>query len=264
MADMDASLYLDPITAAIRDVLEDHITGIYLHGSMAMRCFHPERSDIDLLVAVDDKLSFQTYRQLADRIIKVEEGLPNTGGIELSVMLEADLKRMVHPMPFEFHYSPLHKARYEAGPAYLCGGGADPDLAAHLTVAYERGMTLFGRPLRAYEPPDKRHYIDAIVSDVKDAPAEIAGHPVYYTLNLCRVLYFIKEGVVASKKEGGEWGIAALPAAYRGLVRQCLRQYEGLAPGRIDADERLLTGFANEMLAEIRRSMTEVNLNHFR
>jgi hypothetical protein len=30
-----------------REIIADKLTGIYLHGSMAMNCFNPEKSDID-------------------------------------------------------------------------------------------------------------------------------------------------------------------------------------------------------------------------
>lgn len=49
------------------------LTGIYLHGSMAMGCFNPEKSDIDLIVVIEDNISdrqksFETGRSITYRI----------------------------------------------------------------------------------------------------------------------------------------------------------------------------------------------------
>ena len=43
---------LDDFTARSRYILGDNLTGIYLHGSAVMDCFHPENSDIDLILVV--------------------------------------------------------------------------------------------------------------------------------------------------------------------------------------------------------------------
>ncbi|WP_245585925.1 nucleotidyltransferase domain-containing protein [Paenibacillus pinihumi] len=37
--------------------LGSNLAGIYVHGSVAMGCFNPEKSDLDLLVVVYKKLS---------------------------------------------------------------------------------------------------------------------------------------------------------------------------------------------------------------
>ena len=41
---------LDKFTHAVKEITGEKLTGIYLHGSLAMGCFHPEKSDIDLIV----------------------------------------------------------------------------------------------------------------------------------------------------------------------------------------------------------------------
>jgi streptomycin 3"-adenylyltransferase len=44
---------VDRLVAGFRDILGDNLHGIYLHGSLALGCFNPARSDIDVLVVVD-------------------------------------------------------------------------------------------------------------------------------------------------------------------------------------------------------------------
>lgn len=246
---------LDDITDLFKVELNENLAGIYLHGSLAMGCFNPDKSDIDLLVVVKRKVTAETFKRIASKLLAIDDELPNEGGIELSVILESSLGEFVYPTPFEFHYSPLHKDKYRTDGNYICGGREDPDLAAHLTVAYHRGIALYGKPLReVMQPVDKRFYVESILHDAEDAPQGILDAPEYYVLNLCRVLYYLKEGVVSSKREGGEWGLKALPAEYGETVRLCLERYGGRA-GRMEPDKRLLSGFASYMLGEIRQSV---------
>ncbi|MBU7314175.1 aminoglycoside adenylyltransferase domain-containing protein [Paenibacillus oleatilyticus] len=246
---------LDDITDLFKEELNENLAGIYLHGSLAMGCFNPDKSDIDLLVVVKRKLTAETSRRIANKLLAIDNELPNEGGIELSVILESSLGEFVYPTPFEFHYSPLHRDKYRTDGNYICGGREDPDLAAHLTVAYHRGIALYGKPLReVMQPVDKRFYVESILHDAEDAPQGILEAPEYYVLNLCRVLYYLKEGVVSSKREGGEWGLKALSAEYGETVRLCLERYGGRA-GRMEPDKRLLSGFASYMLGEIRQSV---------
>jgi streptomycin 3"-adenylyltransferase len=49
--------------------------------------------------------------------------------------------------------------------------------------------------------------------------------PNYAVLNYCRILAYLAEGLVASKKEGGEWGIQNLPKTYQTLIQEALKEY---------------------------------------
>ncbi|WP_245585924.1 DUF4111 domain-containing protein [Paenibacillus pinihumi] len=138
------------------------------------------------------------------------------------------------------------------------GGYEDFDLAAQITVAYERGVVLFGKALREQFPPiDKSYFVQSIVADIEHAQRDIIHSPVYFILNLCRVLLYLREGVVASKQEGGEWGLKALPAKYRSIVRCCLDDYAGtgIAPS-FDSDG--LTDFAGYMLEEVHNEIDHI------
>ena len=41
---------IESFVSVTKDVLREELTGIYLHGSLAMGCFNPEKSDIYLIV----------------------------------------------------------------------------------------------------------------------------------------------------------------------------------------------------------------------
>ncbi|MGG4342834.1 aminoglycoside adenylyltransferase domain-containing protein [Paenibacillus lautus] len=252
---MDTQEVLDQAVDLFKEELGGNLVGIYLHGSLAMGCFNPDTSDIDLLLVVADKLTSDHMRRLAKKIIAFHDGMPNQQGVELSLVLESSLQELVYPPPFEFHYSTFHREKYLNDDDYLCGGFQDADLAAHFTVIYHRGITLYGKPIQeVFTPVDRQHYIQAILHDVEGAVEDITDSPMYYTLNLCRVLYYLKDGVVSSKKEGGEWGLRTLPSKYHPMIERALLQYSGIDQTPADFSSSELTAFAGDMLELIRSS----------
>lgn len=87
------------------------------------------------------------------------------------------------------------------------------------------------------------------MGDIENAAVDIAESPMYIILNLCRVLAYKLEGLILSKREGGEWGLANLPFRYADLIQAALTEYRtGMAAGW----ERMPTGeYARYMLAQI-------------
>lgn len=250
---MNTKLYLDKFVKLMKNELSINLEGIYLHGSLAMNCFNPESSDIDFLVVINKKLTKEEARRIADVVLELHDEMPNKKGIEFSIVLMENLNPFIYPTPFEFHYSDFQRERYLTDSNYVCGGFEDEDLASQFFVAYHRGKRLYGKPLKDIcEPIDREYYLASIYYDVKDAMQEIIDNPVYVVLNLCRVLYYLTEEVVSSKKEGGEWGIKVLPQDFHQLIQKCLDKYCGVE-NAIELDEQQLLLFSEYMLIEIDR-----------
>jgi len=250
-------IYLDKIKELFVEEIGENLVGIYLHGSLAMGCFNPSRSDIDLLVIVKERLSTLSAKQISNKILLLRDNIEN--GIECSIILEANMIEFVYPTPCEFHFSDYHREQYRANENYLIGGYEDKDLASQITIAYHRGKTLYGRPLSELYPPiDRQYYLASILHDIECAIEEIIDNPLYITLNLCRVLYFIREGTISSKKEGGIWGINNLPSQYRNLIQCYLNEYSGVMIHK-NVIPYQLSEFAEYMLMEIKREMKSCN-----
>lgn len=149
--------------------------------------------------------------------------------MEISLLNHQDLVPWTFPTPFDFHFSEEWRERIAADTAsgaWRVWGDAratDPDLAAHITVLRHRGVVLHGPPIdRIFPDVPRGDYIAAIWDhDTKGAP--IADKLVYAVLNLCRVLLFLEEGRIASKDEGGEWGVGNVSKDYAHLIRHALR-----------------------------------------
>lgn len=185
------------------------LTGVYLHGSMAMGCFNPHKSDIDIIVVINGDISDLQKLEFMREIVELNGSAP-AKGIEISVVKREYCKPFVYPTPYELHFSPMHLERYKRSPEKYIREmkGTDKDLAAHFTVINIYGKALYGEKIsEVFGEVSKADYIDSIYYDVQNALSDIADDPIYVTLNLCRVLAFLRSGRCLSKLDGGRWGI---------------------------------------------------------
>ena len=242
---------LKRFTDESREILGKELVGVYLHGSAAMGCFNPDKSDLDLLVVVEDALTDDVKRRFMDMVLRLNVEAP-AKGLELSVLRRQACGEFVHPMPFELHFSIAHEQWYRTNPVDYIEKmkGVDPDLAAHITILHHRGVVLYGEPIReVFAPVPKEDYIKSIRADVADAEEQIFRDPVYMTLNLCRVMAFIREGLVLSKLEGGRWGMGNLPWDYHSVVDMALTAYT--SNREMKAPAHKLKAFARFLLDRI-------------
>jgi predicted nucleotidyltransferase len=224
------------LVAGLREALGENLLGVYLHGSLALGCFNPQRSDLDVLVVTRASLAGEERPRLARLLLELS-AMPSA--VEISVLSHPGLHPWRHPAPYEFHFSEDWRDRTQA---HLDSGTwpeldaapTDADLAAHVTIALERGICLWGAPAAEVFPRvPAADYADAIVTDFCWGRDLRTVNPVYFVLNACRVLAFLEEGLVLSKDEGGEWGLRHLPAVHHPIMRQALRTYRGVASGAV-------------------------------
>lgn len=221
-----------------QEILGDNLVGIYLHGSAVMGCFHEKKSDIDLLTVVHTGIPDKIKRQYMDMVVACNAHAPEKG-IELSIVRKDVCMPFRYPTPFELHFSAVHLEWYRMNPEEYIARmhGLDKDLAAHFMVIYHRGKCLWGENIKAvFEEPRREFYFDSIWSDIENGEEEIIKNPAYITLNLCRVLAYKEEGLILSKKEGGNWGISRVPEKYRPVLLCALEEYASGAPRQWNRD----------------------------
>ena len=234
-----------------KKILQDNLVGVYLHGSSVMGCFNPQKSDIDLIIVVDKPISVSIKKAYLDMVVHFN-ALGPTKGIEMSIVRREVCKPFVYPTPFELHFSAGYLEWYEDDPDdYIREmNGTDKDLAAHFTIINKRGRCLYGAPIKdVFAEVPSGDYMDSIWFDVEGAAEEITEYPMYLTLNLARVLAYKKEGLVLSKKEGGDWALEHLPAEYRPLIADAMREYSESA--EIAYDENLAKRYAEYVIKEL-------------
>ena len=236
-----------------KEILRDNLVGVYLHGSAVMGCFNPEKSDIDLIIVVKDSMSDADKRAYMDMVVDFNADAP-AKGIEMSIVKKDVCSPFVYPTPFELHFSVAHLnwCRNDPDDYIRKMNGADKDLAAHFTIILNRGKCLYGAPSKdVFAPVPKAEYLDSIREDIADAAEDISENTMYITLNLARVLAYKKEGLILSKKEGGEWALRYLPEEYHSLILDALKEYEKAES--ISYDIEFAKRYAEYMLTEISR-----------
>jgi streptomycin 3"-adenylyltransferase len=198
------------LVASLRAEVGDALVGVYLHGSAALGDWVASRSDVDVLVVVasGDAAAY------AEVLAAAQGYCPGTG-LEASVVDAAAALAPSVPWPFVVHV---------AGEKAVFGAthGGDEDLILHYAVTRDHGVAAYG--------PDPRSAFGRV------APEVIAGQiarelrwalahasETYAVLNACRALRFAREGVLCSKRAGGEWAIEhdiAVPLARRALAHR--------------------------------------------
>ena len=234
-------------------ILQDNLVGIYLHGSAAMGCFNPEKSDIDFIIVVGRPLSDPIKKAYMETVVECN-ALGPAKGIEMSVVLRNVCNPFVYPTPFELHFSMAHLTWYKRdSDDYIRKmNGVDKDLAAHFTVINKRGICLYGLPVKeVFEEVPVNDYMDSLWEDISGARENITKNTMYLTLNLARVLAYKEEGRVLSKKEGGEWAVNNLPVQYKPLITDALAEYVESAD--VVYDEVLAGRYAEYVIRKILR-----------
>lgn len=224
---------LGKLSLDLRAVLADELVGLYVHGSLVLGCFSPERSDIDLIAVTRRATTNEERSRLGELMLRSSE---DKGGprrppypLELSLLTEEQLRPWRYPTPFDFHYGESQRQRFMAGefsPLWT----EDYDLAAHVTVLREAGVTLFGVPVRQVFPAVPEHdYVDSLLRDFDWSRERRLG--LYGVLNASRIWAALAERRLHSKLSGGQWAMEHAPAHFHGLVERSVTVYRGRSEG---------------------------------
>jgi predicted nucleotidyltransferase len=205
------------LLSELTNQLDGNLIGIYLHGSLALGCFNPSSSDIDLLMA------------LAHLLLSIS-GVPHT--IEISFLRQDNKIPWMYPTPFELHYSEEWRERFRKD---LISGNwkhlseqpqADTDLAAHIAVTRHRGICLWGTPPEKVFPDiPPKDFLASVVSDLEWTLERLDQISVTGVLNSCRTYAYLQERRICSKEEGAAWALNVLPVEFHPVVEMAREIY---------------------------------------
>ncbi len=225
----DTNDFICNLQKGISEIIKDDLIGIYIHGSLAMGGFNPKSSDIDVLVVTNKSMTVETKRKLA-KLLLMQSSSPFP--VEISFLNTEQLKEWQHPCPFDFHFSEFWRERYAND---LLSGtdkflnddvNTDADIAAHITITNKRGVCVYGKSIDEVFPHvPSSDYLSSIMGDFTDCLENIEEEPIYCTLNLIRVYWYLKEGVISSKQEAGNWGLSTFPKEMKNTVEKVVKCY---------------------------------------
>ncbi|HWI64710.1 MAG TPA: aminoglycoside adenylyltransferase domain-containing protein [Symbiobacteriaceae bacterium] len=249
----DVNALIDRLLESIRAILGDRFAGMYLHGSLAIGDFDPVRSDVDFLVATAGVLPEDAIRQLAAMHAGVSESdLPWKTNYEGSYIPLAALRRYDRA-------GSVHPAVEVDGHFGLAGHGSDWIIQRH--VIRERGVVVSGpSPDRLIDPisaDDLRQAARQVLvgrwaPEAAEPPARLAGaeYQAYAVLTMCRGLYTIHFGEVASKPQAARWALQRLDSRWASLIRQALAWRHGLGLDAAEETREFIRHTLNQISVE--------------
>ena len=134
----------------------------------------------------------------------------------------------------------MHLSWYMSNPAEYIRkmNGTDNDLAAHFFITKRRGMVLYGKKIDdVFGDVPHEAYLDSIRRDIMNSHVEVMENPVYFILNLCRVLAYVQEALVLKERGRGMALKNIHCEKYHGLINEALICYG--SDKTMDPDESL-------------------------
>ena len=209
---------LGALLALTREMLGDDFAGLYLYGSLASGDFDPERSDIDFLVVTEGELPVE----LLPALEAMHAGLASAGGkwatkLEGSYVPRHALRRYD---PEDAPRPQLNEGRF-----YVARHCSDWIIQRH--IIREQGVALAGPPpstlIDPVSPDDLRGAVRGILREwweplLLDERLGLDVYRAYAVLTMCRALYTLQHGRVASKPASAAWAQGELGARWAELI----------------------------------------------
>ena len=249
----EVNIVLHELLPGVQSILGDYFIGMYLYGSLATGDFDHE-SDVDYVVVTDDVLTDELVSALQDmhtRIATLDSWCATQ--LEGSYVPQGALRRYDPVRALHLHIDrgrgeQLQKMKLESALLSRAWWGGWVILRDMLR---EKGITLAGPAPRTLiapvSPEELRQAALAILqgwaAPILDAPAEIdsRGYQSYTFLTLCRILYTLQHGAVASKPVAARWARETLDQRWVPLIERAWvgRQNAGLKAEAEDVNETL-------------------------
>ena len=208
------------ITDLVREVLGDDAIGGYLHGSTASGTLRP-RSDLDVLALARRATTPDEKRVLVDRLLRISgRGDPSgrSRSIELTLVVEADVRPWRYPPRFDFQYGDWLRADFERGDL-TPWTSPNPDVAVLITMARAADLPMFGPPAtQAFDPVPREDLERAIVEGIPGLLDDLAGDEANVVLTFARIWMTLATGEIRSKDAAAEWALARLPQEHRPVL----------------------------------------------
>ena len=231
----DVKARLGACCERIGAALGEKLVGLYVHGSLARRCFQRATSDIDLLAVTAGGCDDAKAAELL--AICQNSGLP----IDAAFVTVDQLAVDVHPAPVDF----LIKQGTEQVVRLPEGSR---DLLIIRQDAHEAGVALVGPPASELIPPTPWPVLGQALDVIFENVVERFKNPV---LMLCRVVHAHANRRLASKVEAGQWASRELGEPWRAMIASALADYaQGRSSG---APKQELSDFQNHCAARIDR-----------
>lgn len=223
----DVNAIMDILLDNGKGILGKQFIGMYIFGSLANGDFD-DASDIDVLVVTRNAIAeaeFSALGAMHKRIATLDS--PWATELEVSYIPQDAVRRFdpankLHPRLDRGQGEILHMMEHET------------DWIIQRHILYEHGITLEGpAPQTLIEPVSQNDLRQAVidvlplwVTPIVENPSQHLKHRGYQSfivLSLCRMLYTIQRGAVASKSDAAEWAKTTLGNEWSLLIERAIK-----------------------------------------
>lgn len=216
----EINILLDKLLHEVWNVLGGRLVGLYIHGSLAYGDFKPHTSDIDFLVVTDRPLLEETFIDLRTMHAQLFlSGLAWSQKLEGAYISKEDLRR----------HDPSHAPTPWLGvDGHFALERLGSDWIIQRWILREKGRGVAGPPLTSLiDPVSAQDLRQAVRQSLQEwwsppfpSPQRFlnSDYQVYAILTMCRSLYVLEHGRVASKPEAARWALKELAEPWHTLV----------------------------------------------
>lgn len=250
----DVNATLDKLLSGVQAVLGSHFVGMYLYGSLASGDFNPASSDIDFVVVTDGELPDETVNTLGALHTRLAvSGLKWAPKLEGAYVPQRTLRRHqpgCAPCP-----------QINEGNFYVEFLG--DDWVIQRDVLHRQGVTLAGPPPQSLIDPVAADDLRQSVLDVfhnwwepmldNSAFLQRDDYRAFAVLSMCRTLYTLQYGLIASKPVSARWAQQVI-GQHANLIEKAMQWHNGSTFDHLD-ETLALIHYAQEEIQGFEQDM---------
>jgi predicted nucleotidyltransferase len=217
---------LQSIVQLVNSVFGSDVLGAYLHGSAVLGGLRPT-SDVDVLVVLERPMTATQRRTLVEGLLDISGARAHHGParpVELSVVVESDVRPWRYPPRQELLYGEWLRDMYELGGAPQPEPA--PDLSILITMVLQGNAVLVGPPpaqLLDLVPQDD--LLRGAVAGIPHLLGDLESDTRNVVLTLARIWTTLETGQIHSKDAAAAWALNRLPPEHQPVLDRARAMY---------------------------------------
>jgi hypothetical protein len=230
----DINFFLYILLDNSREVLDKYFVGMYLYGSLTSGEFDIKRSDIDFLVVTSEELPENIVSSLkAMHLALYESGTEWAGRLEGAYMPASALRAQdpTGPLCVRVNFNKLVRK------TDFWVERPEARWVVNRHMIYTSSIVLMGPPIKTLvDPVQPQELKEAVITSLRNNWSPKVPNSSFFLgieyqpfviLQMCRALYILKQGAVASKLSSAEWVIANSDPRWTDLIKQAMAWHPG-------------------------------------
>tara|TARA_A100000171_G_C2132517_1_gene147707 strand:- start:1723 stop:2499 length:777 start_codon:yes stop_codon:yes gene_type:complete len=217
----------DNALAIVQNQLAETFVAAYLHGSAVTSELRP-RSDVDLLIVIDQSMTSEARRSLASELMEISGRYPvdpyGRHPLEVIVFLCSDLAEPFYPARSDFIYGEWLREEFETGEGSK--PVRDPELTLLLAQARQEAIPLVGPKASELLPVIPRVDVRRALRDVLPPLIEMQqGDERNTLLTLARIWRTSVTDEFVSKDVAAGWAASRVPIEQANVLLDVRKAY---------------------------------------